>query len=104
MPLGDRKVSVGLVGFEHAVKGHQLASWRKLDEYRSPRGYGSGDMPWGPHWTPVSAGAAPVKSKPEESHKMAEKASPQDAEARARKYEDGDDEDEVPVEEVPPPT
>merc|ERR1719201_864089 len=35
-PIGSRKIFVGLTGFQHDV--------------RRPRGYNSGDLPWGKHW------------------------------------------------------
>jgi len=105
MPLGNRKVTVGLVGFQHAVKGHQLPSWRKLDEFKSPRGYGSGDAPWGPHWTPVSAGALPPQGQGQLSNsKPQTTAVSKEAGEGTRDGEDDDDDDAgaTPVEDLPP--
>lgn len=65
MPLGKRAVTAGLVGFQHAVKGHQISGWKKLDEYRQPRGYSAGDTPWGSHW---SAGAIEDESASDDDY------------------------------------
>merc|ERR1719161_2182567 len=49
--LGNRKIFVGLTGFQHDV--------------RRPRGYNSGDLPWGAHWATdevLSAAPAPAAS------------------------------------------
>mmetsp|Transcript_77120 Transcript_77120/g.200561 ORF Transcript_77120/g.200561 Transcript_77120/m.200561 type:complete len:449 (+) Transcript_77120:212-1558(+) len=63
MPLGERTVTAGLVGFQHAVRGHQIPGWKKLDQYKQPRGYSAGDAPWGSHW---SAGVPKHESEAEE--------------------------------------
>eukprot|EP00932_Pfiesteria_piscicida_P016786 SRR837773.3694.p2 GENE.SRR837773.3694~~SRR837773.3694.p2 ORF type:complete len:351 (+),score=124.39 SRR837773.3694:43-1053(+) len=52
MPLGQRQVTAGLVGFQHAVKDRSFPGWATMDEAVEPRGYSGGDMPWGPHWVP----------------------------------------------------
>jgi len=61
-PLGDRRLFVGLTGFQHAIKGHKMPEWAHLDESKEPRGYSSHDMPWGDHWasnaTALAAGPA----------------------------------------------
>lgn len=49
MPIGARSIFVGLTGFQHAVKEHGPQAWQHLDEVKEPRGYNSGDVPWGPH-------------------------------------------------------
>jgi len=64
-PLGDRRLFVGLTGFQHAIKGHKMPEWTHLDESKEPRGYSSHDMPWGPHWAgnmslAAGPGAAPA--------------------------------------------
>lgn len=56
--LGNRKVFVGLTGFQHKIKGHvNLQGWKDKDEVQDPRGYNSGDLPWGGHWGPDGLGA-----------------------------------------------
>lgn len=52
MPIEDRGIFVGLAGFQHAVKEHGPPAWKHLDEVKAPRGYSSGDVPWGPHGVP----------------------------------------------------
>jgi len=52
-PLGNRRIFVGLTGFQHAIKGHvTLPGWKDKDEVQRPRGYSSTDLPWGNHWGP----------------------------------------------------
>jgi carbonic anhydrase len=51
MPLGNRALKVGLVGFQNAVKVHQdYPPWKDHDAIQEPRGYNSDDIPWGSHW------------------------------------------------------
>mmetsp|Transcript_58721 Transcript_58721/g.128979 ORF Transcript_58721/g.128979 Transcript_58721/m.128979 type:complete len:447 (-) Transcript_58721:6-1346(-) len=58
MPLGNRSLFVGLTGFQHSVKGRGQPERSKSDESEKPRGYSSGDAPWGEHWSqpPASEG------------------------------------------------
>jgi len=56
--LGNRRIFVGLTGFQHAIKGHvNLPGWKEKDEVQRPRGYSSDDLPWGGHWGPDGDGA-----------------------------------------------
>mmetsp|Transcript_43076 Transcript_43076/g.125318 ORF Transcript_43076/g.125318 Transcript_43076/m.125318 type:complete len:443 (+) Transcript_43076:140-1468(+) len=66
MALENRTIRVGLIGFQHAVKGHEVPSWEYLDEYKSPRGYPASDAPWGPHWVPDQAVEEQVRGAEEE--------------------------------------
>jgi len=60
-PLGNRRVFVGLTGFQHAIKRHvNLQGWREEDEVQNPRGYNSGDRPWGEHWDGVGVQPGPA--------------------------------------------
>lgn len=52
MPIGDRGIFVGLTGFQHAVRENGPPAWKHLDEVKAPRGYSSGDVPWGFHSVP----------------------------------------------------
>lgn len=56
--MGDRRVFVGITGFGHAIKGAMnLQGFEKdKDEVQNPRGYNSGDLPWGGHWGPDGLG------------------------------------------------
>mmetsp|Transcript_9671 Transcript_9671/g.21225 ORF Transcript_9671/g.21225 Transcript_9671/m.21225 type:complete len:482 (+) Transcript_9671:173-1618(+) len=60
MPLGNRKVRSGLVGLQHAVKDRLFPGWATLDEATNPRGYSSGDIPWGSHWAESGPVPAPA--------------------------------------------
>jgi len=57
--LGNRRIFVGLTGFQHAIKGHRnsVPGWNEKDEVQRPRGYSSDDLPWGGHWGPDGADA-----------------------------------------------
>lgn len=57
MPLGNRTIWAALAGYQHAVKDPGHKPWKHIDEVKQPRGYNSGDAPWGDHWAdeyPVS--------------------------------------------------
>lgn len=59
-PIGNRRIFVGLTGFQHAIKGHvSLPGWKNKDEVQRPRGYSSTDLPWGEHWAPDGPGPGP---------------------------------------------
>mmetsp|Transcript_18376 Transcript_18376/g.48508 ORF Transcript_18376/g.48508 Transcript_18376/m.48508 type:complete len:603 (+) Transcript_18376:128-1936(+) len=61
MPIGNRTLSVGLVGYQNAVKIHQdYPPWKDHDAVKQPRGYNSEDVPWGSHWHPGDSEEPPV--------------------------------------------
>jgi carbonic anhydrase len=61
--LGNRRIFVGLTGFQHAIKGHvSLPGWKDKDEVQRPRGYSSDDLPWGDHWGSGEVKASPAAS------------------------------------------
>jgi len=85
MPLGQRKVMAGLVGFQHAVKDRLFPGWAALDEAQQVRGYSAGDSPWGDHWPVELSADAQAKADRDEEEHEADYASDDDNEdARPR--------------------
>jgi len=50
MPLGNRTVFAAIAGFQHAIKTHVMPALSRHNHVGAPRGYSSGDVPWGQHW------------------------------------------------------
>jgi len=66
MPLGKRKVFVAIAGFQNSMKPRVVPFWSRLDEGKQPRGYSSGDVPWGPHWLTESDASEDAAESEEE--------------------------------------